>query len=69
MAGNQSIQFLRGTRNAIANSTEKLLPGQPLYNVDDNYLTIGGGGDANDQVNSIPIACRELKGYVTDLSD
>ena len=44
-----------------------MLPGQPLYNVDDNYLTIGG--NANDQVNSIPIACRELKGYVTDLSD
>ena len=67
MAGNNSIQFLRGTRNAIAESSEKLLPGQPLYNVDDNYLTIGG--NANDQVNSIPIACRELKGYVTDLSD
>ena len=67
MAGNNSIQFLRGTRNAIAESSEKLLPGQPLYNVDDKYLTIGG--NANDQVNSIPIACRELKGYVTDLSD
>lgn len=67
MAGNQSIQILRGTRNAIANSSEKLLPGQPLYNVDDNYLTIGSND--NDQVKAIPIACRELKGYVTDLSD
>lgn len=43
MAGNNSIQFLRGTRNAIASSGETLQPGQPLYNVTDGYLTIGGG--------------------------
>lgn len=67
MAGNNSIQFLRGTRNQIAQNTQQLQDGQPLYNTTDNYLSIGGGG-SND-LNKLPIACRELKGYVTDLSD
>lgn len=44
MSNNKSIQFLRGSAENIAASTEKLLDGQPLYNEDKNYLTIGGGG-------------------------
>lgn len=67
MAGNNSIQFLRGTRNQIAQNTQQLQDGQPLYNTTDNYLSIGGGG-SND-LSKLPIACRELKGYVTDLSN
>ena len=67
MAGNNSIQFLRGTRNQIAQNTQQLQDGQPLYNMTDNYLSIGGGG-SND-LSKLPIACRELKGYVTDLSN
>ena len=44
MAGNYAFQMLRGTRNNIADSDEKLLAGQPVYNTTDDYLSIGGGG-------------------------
>ena len=64
MSNNKSIQFLRGSAENIAASTEKLLDGQPLYNEDKNYLTIGGGGQK--QVNASPIACRELVVYSGD---
>lgn len=37
----QSIQILRGSNDTIANSTDKLLDGQLLYNKDKNYLTVG----------------------------
>ena len=64
MAGNNAIQILRGNTQTIANSTETLLDGQLLYNTDKNYLTCGGGVDNN--VNSLPITCRELVAYQGD---
>ena len=64
MAGNNAIQILRGNTQSIANSTETLLDGQLLYNTDKNYLTCGGGGANN--VNSLPITCRELVAYQGD---
>lgn len=64
MAGNNAIQILRANTQAIANSTETLLDGQLLYNTDKNYLTCGGGGANN--VNSLPITCRELVAYQGD---
>lgn len=70
MANKKSIQILRGTNANIASSSDTLLPGQPLYNIDKNYLTIGGGGTSgteNVPMNSKPIACRELVGYVGDI--
>ena len=74
MAGNNSIQILRGTREKIAQATTQYLqPGQPLYDSTDNYLFVGG--NSNDDINGgkainslYPIACREMKGYVTDQS-
>lgn len=42
MAGNNSIQFLRG--NNIGDSSEVLLPGQPMYDMATGYLRIGNGG-------------------------
>lgn len=43
----------------------KLLPGQPIYNETDNYLTIGSiSGDKT--INQLPIATRELHGYFND---
>lgn len=66
MAGNNSIQILRANSNAIASSSETLLPGQLLYNMDKNYLTVGGGQSGNTPVNALPISCRELIGYIGD---
>ena len=43
MMNKKSIQILRGNRSTIADSSDTLLPGQPLYIKDENYLTIGGG--------------------------
>lgn len=69
MANNKSIQILRGTSANIvaANSSTTLLAGQPLYNTDKNYLTIGAtDGDA---LTKKPIAARELVGYLSDTDD
>ena len=68
MAGNNSIQILRGSSSAIANSSETLLDGQMIYNTDKNYLTIGANGNSTP-VNSEPIACRKLVGYSGDSDD
>lgn len=43
MAGNNSIQFLRGTSQKRRNSNQTLLPGQPFYETDTNQLYIGNG--------------------------
>ena len=68
MAGNNAIQILRGNGQAISNAimagdnSPILLDGQPFYNTDKNYLTIG------KSVNSLPIRTRELVGYVGDIA-
>lgn len=43
MAGNNSIQFLRGTSTQRLASTEALLPGQPFIETDTNKLYVGTG--------------------------
>lgn len=64
MAGNNSIQILRGTRESlVTNRNSKLLAGQLLYNDTDNYLTIGRL-DNNSVTTSAPICCRSIKGYL-----
>ena len=66
---NKSIQFLRGEQVKINNhSTEQLLPGQPLYNLTHNYLSIGDDTDASI-VTKEPIAVKELHGNFTVDSD
>lgn len=69
MAGNNAIQILRGTSANIvaANSSTTLLAGQPLYNTDKNYLTIGAAD--GDALTRKPIAARELVGYLSDTDD
>ncbi len=42
MAGNNSIQFLRGSGNS---SNATLIPGQPYYDMQNNNLYIGGAGN------------------------
>ena len=64
MAGKNIIQVLRG-KVTDTNNSEKLLEGQPFYNEDKNYLTIGRqGGTAS--LDSLPITVRELVGYASD---
>lgn len=43
MAGNNSIQFLRGTSAQRATHTETSLAGQPIFETDTNKLYIGDG--------------------------
>ena len=43
MAGNNSIQFLRGTSSQISSSTQVALAGQPVFSTDNNKLYIGDG--------------------------
>lgn len=43
MAGNNSIQFLRGTSAQRATHTETSLAGQPIYETDTNRLYVGDG--------------------------
>ena len=64
MAGNNTIQILRGTNAKIAASTDTLKPGQLLYNIDKGYLTCGGG--ATDLVNKLPVKAAELIVYNND---
>lgn len=64
MAGKNTIQILRGTVTDT-NKSEKLLEGQPFYNEDRNYLTIGGPG-GTDSLNSLPITVREVVGYAEE---
>ena len=66
MGNNKAIQFLRGTRSGILKNVEagELLEGQPLYNITDNYLTIGTTD--GDKFNRLPIRVRELGGYAED---
>lgn len=64
MAGNNSIQILRGTNDKVINSQETLLPGQPFYNITKGYLTIGG--EENTSIKSAPIKVREVVAYVGD---
>lgn len=71
MAGNGMIRMLRGTSEMISNSGDSgivLEPGQPLYNTDKNYLTIGGLKSDGDKkrVDASPISVRELKGWWAD---
>ena len=46
MAGNNSIQFVRG--NNISGSDEELLPGQPAYDLTTKYLYVGDGSKISE---------------------
>lgn len=43
MAGNNLIQFLRGTNAQISSSQEVANAGQPVYSTDGKYLLVGDG--------------------------
>lgn len=71
----KAIQILRGSNDKIAESIDKLLDGQLLYNKDKNYLTVGKvkktGGTIDEDNSSYnftsqPIRVRELGGFSSD---
>ena len=51
MAGNNSIQFLRGTQADIDASTQVALAGQPVFATDSNNLYLG---DGSKQIKDLP---------------
>lgn len=53
MAGNNSIQILRGTSAQRANHTETSLAGQPIFETDTNKLYIGDGATSINNLESI----------------
>ena len=65
MANNGRIRLLR-TDSSKLNSVTKLVPGQPLYIDDKNYLTIAGKSEKS--INALPINVRTVKGYYSDSS-
>lgn len=71
MAGNNSIQFLRGTSAQRATHTETSLAGQPIYETDTNKLYIGDGVTAVNAlrpVNSISDYWEAVEqGFITPL--
>lgn len=65
MAGNKVLQILRGSNSAISSSTDKLLPGQPLYNLDKKYLIVGDGSSTQIK-DATPITTDRLISYNGD---
>ena len=65
---NKKIRILRGTNEKIVNTPGKTLAaGQPLYNIDKNYLTIGTLKNGNEQpLSQLPITVRQIEGYYSD---
>lgn len=63
---NKAIQILRTSTAGITNNIKdvSILDGQPLYNEQKNYLTVGKGGTATAK--DKPITVRELVGYFDD---
>jgi hypothetical protein len=64
MSNNKSLRVLRGTRDKIiSNKDTTLEPGQILYNMSDNYLTVGDNSTNGKSVNGLPITVRDMNGY------
>ena len=53
MAGNNAIQFLRGTATAISSSSQVANAGQPVYDTTNRYLYVGDGSSAVNKLDAI----------------
>lgn len=76
MANNNAIQILRTGKNGITNTNKvvELLDGQPFYNKQKNYLTIGkstfsGDDETKSKVNALPITVPTVEGWFDDIPD
>ena len=63
MAGNDAIHLLRG--NGVDDTTT-LNAGQPYYNAEKNYLTIGSVEDDNKKINALPVVTPAIFAYSGD---
>lgn len=63
MAGNDAIHLLRG--NGV-DETTTLNAGQPYYNAEKNYLTIGNLEDDNKKINALPVVTPAIFAYPGD---
>lgn len=63
MAGNDAIHLLRGDG---VDETTTLNAGQPYYNAEKNYLTIGNVKDGNKKINSLPVVTPAIFAYSDD---
>lgn len=68
MAQKTRIKLLRGTRDSIANSSAKTLPGEVLLDTTDGYLIAGLSDEANNAVNNSShiVTTNRLVGYTKD---
>lgn len=66
MANNETIQILRTNGITDNNKDVALLEGQPFYNMQKNYLTIGDKANGGKKANAEPITVRKLIGYFND---
>lgn len=59
MAGNNSIQFVRGTSSQRASHTETSLVGQPIYETDTNKLYVGDGKTGVNDLTAVKASAAE----------
>ena len=64
----KAIQFLRTTSNGVVedNKDIEIAAGQPFYNSQKNYLSVGNLNGTSKVENSAPLNYKILKGYFTD---
>ena len=60
------IQLARGLNDRIQATDEIQVYGQPVYNKDKHYLTIGDGTETNK---AVPIRVRTLQGWYSDVEN
>lgn len=59
MAGNNSIQFLRGTSSQRASCTETSLAGQPIYETDTSKLYVGDGETSVNDLDAVKASAAD----------
>lgn len=65
MAGNNSIQFVRGTSSQRASHTEISLVGQPIYETDTNRLYVGDGKTNVNDLSAVKASAAD-EAVITD---
>lgn len=66
MAGNNSIQFVRGTSSKRASHTETSLAGQPIYETDTNRLYVGDGETSVNDLTAVEASAADIAENVKD---
>ena len=67
MAGNNSIQFVRGTSSQRASHTETSLAGQPIYETDTNKLYVGDGETSVNDLTAVKASAADRAGIADNV--